>query len=190
MRTLLQDSDGHLWFGTDGAGLCRYDGQQFTTFGAADGLPYGVISALLEDRNGNLWIGTEGGGVSCYDGARFTTYRDGLASDYVASLLEDRDGNIWIGTQGGGVTKFDGHRFTTFTKLDGLVHDWVGAILEDREGNLWFGTLGAVTLYDGESFFLFQRGWRTPRLGRITAVGRSRQPVDRHRRGRRVQVRR
>ena len=36
-RSILQDREGNLWFGTD-AGVSRYDGQTFTTFSKADGL--------------------------------------------------------------------------------------------------------------------------------------------------------
>ena len=139
--------------------MSRYDGETFTTFTAADGLPDNYVQSLLEDQKGNLWIGT-GRGISCYDGQHFVNFsmEDGLVGNEVLSLLEDRAGNLWIGTgrrvlQGGnGVSRYDGEIFTSFTTADGLVDNEVHAILEDREGNLWFATDGGVSRYDGSVF--------------------------------------
>ena len=149
---ILQDREGDLWFAT-GGGVCRYDGQQFTTFSTRDGLIHNVVQSLLEDREGNLWFGTDGG-VSRYDGSSFTNFtsEDGLISNWIWSILEDREGNLWFGTDGG-VSRYDGRGFTSFTSEDGLAGNWVWSILEDREGILWFGVWqGGISRYDGERF--------------------------------------
>ena len=155
MRCFLEDRSGQLWFGTQGGGVSRYDGERFVTYSR---MRNKIVRCFLEDRSGQLWFGTQGGGVSRYDGERFVTYttQDGLLHNWVESLLEDRSGQLWIGTRGG-VSRYDGERFVTYTTQDGLAHDVVLSLLEDRSGQLWFGTQGGVSWYDGERFVTYSR---------------------------------
>ena len=36
--SILEDSHGNLWFGTDGGGVSKYDGETFTHFTEKEGL--------------------------------------------------------------------------------------------------------------------------------------------------------
>ncbi len=152
--SILEDSQGNLWFGTAGGGVSRYNGHTFTHFTINEGLSHNSVRSIVEDNQGNLWFGTGGGGVSRYDGHSFTHYttEEGLSNNWVLSILEDSQGNLWFGTSSGGVNRYDGHNFTHFTKATGLSHNLVWSILEDSQGNLWFGTGGGVSAYDGHSF--------------------------------------
>ncbi len=151
------DSRGHLWFGTNGGGVSRYDGTGFTNYTIADGLAGNNVRGIIEDKNGNIWFATIGDGVSRYDGKRFLNYlsSDGLADNVVYSVTEDDEGNIWFGTRAG-VSRFDGNNFKNFTTKDGLVDDVVICVLKDKGGNLWFGTNGnGISRYDGTGFKTF-----------------------------------
>ena len=156
VRSILQDREGHLWFGTLG-GVSRYDGRSFTTFTSKDGLVNNYVGSICQDREGHLWFGTQGGGVSRYDGQRFTTFtqKDGLAGNTVHSIFQDREGHLWFGTSGGGVSRYDWKTFTTFTNKNGLAGNNVRSILQDREEVLWFATEGGVSRYDGKTFTTF-----------------------------------
>jgi len=157
VHSIIQDREGHLWFGTWGGGVNRYDGQVWTTFTIEDGLAHNEVWSTFQDQEGHLWFGTRRGGVSRYDGKTFTTFttQDGLAHNRVVSMFQDREGHLWFGTEGG-VSQYDGQTFTTFTIQDGLAHNWVFWILQDREGYLWFGTWrGGVSRYDGKTFTTF-----------------------------------
>ena len=157
ISSLLQDRQGHLWFGTWGGGICQYDGTCFTIFSEEDGLPSGAVKYMLEDRRGHLWIGTHHRGVCRYDGQVFETFTaaDGLAHNSVGSVLEDSRGQLWFATAGG-VSRYDGTRFETFGHEEGLVSDrGVASILEDRRGSLWFATEDGLSRYDGIRFTVF-----------------------------------
>ncbi len=54
---LVQDRTGYLWVGTQN-GLYRYDGSQFKSYGAADGLPERMIQNLFIGMDGTLWVAT------------------------------------------------------------------------------------------------------------------------------------
>ena len=164
VRSIFQDREGHIWFGTVG-GVTRYDGQKFTTFTTKDGLAHNSVRSIIQDWEGYLWFGTNGG-VSRYDGKTFTifTTKDGLADNNVRSIFQDREGHIWLGTNGGGASRYDskthsagsGQAFTTFTTKDGLADNRVWPIFQDRKGHLWFGTfVGGVIQYDGKTWITF-----------------------------------
>ena len=162
--SILEDKSGTLWLGSDGGGLCRYDGKSFTNYTEKEGLSNNNVLSILEDKSGNLWFGTAGGGVCRYDGKSFTifTEKDGLSSNVVLSILEDKIGNLWFGTYGGGVCRYDGKSFTNYTEKEGLISSYIYIILEDKTGNLWFGGNGGVCRYDGNRVEAIERGEKIP----------------------------
>lgn len=154
INSAILDSRGHLWFGTNGGGVSRYDGTDFTNYTIAQGLVNNTIRSIYEDSKGNIWMGTNSG-VSRFDGYSFTNYAtsEGLAGDVVFGITEDNDGNLWFGTGGGGVSKFDGSTFTNFTSEQGLADNFIIAVIKDPNGNLYFGTNGGgMSKYDGKTF--------------------------------------
>jgi ligand-binding sensor domain-containing protein len=60
INTILQDSRGYLWIGTD-TGLSRFDGTRFVEYDSRQGLPNPHVTALLETSSGDLLVGTTGG---------------------------------------------------------------------------------------------------------------------------------
>ncbi|MDF2156737.1 two-component regulator propeller domain-containing protein [Algoriphagus sp. CAU 1675] len=150
----IVDSRGHIWFGTNGNGISRFDGLEFTNYTITQGLAGNSIRSIFEDSKGNIWVGTVDNGVSKFDGKVFTNYgAEQLGNGIVFSIAEDRSGNLWFGTSGAGASRFDGSTFTNFTEDDGIGNNMVVSIQGDSEGNLWFGTYGGgLTKFDGEKF--------------------------------------
>jgi ligand-binding sensor domain-containing protein/signal transduction histidine kinase len=60
INTILQDSRGYLWIGTD-TGLSRFDGTRFVEYDSRQGLPSPHVTSLLETASGVLLVGTSGG---------------------------------------------------------------------------------------------------------------------------------
>ena len=158
VRSILQDREGYLWFGTE-HGVSRYDGQTWVTFTTRDGLADNSVWSIVQDRGGHLWFGTYSG-VSRYDGRSWTTFtaKDGLANKVVRSSLQDREGHLWFGTRGG-VSRYDGRSWTTFTAKDIVkmqVDKSVWSVFQDQEGDLWISLLDwGVSRYDGRSWTAF-----------------------------------
>lgn len=138
----IVDVRGHIWFGTNGGGASRFDGEAFTTFSDAQGLVENSVRSLYEDTEGNIWFGTIGG-VSKYDGKVFTNYSaEQIGDGVIYAIAQDQEGNMWFGTSSVGAVKYDGNRFEAFGKAEGMGEDLVVSILSDSSGNLWFGTYG------------------------------------------------
>jgi len=147
VRRIFEDSDGNLWFGTNGDGVARYDAESLKYFSLKEGFGGLAVRAIVQDESGTIWFGTERG-LTKYDGVSFTTFNseDGLAHDDVWSILIDRDGGLWIGTFGD--VSFDGTMFTAFplpaaqpdpsrgVSSTRIVH----CIMQDSRGRIWFGT--------------------------------------------------
>ena len=150
---IVEDKEGNLWFGTDGFGICKYDGKTVANFTTENGLCGNAIYELMVDSKGNIWIGTFWGGVSKYDGEKFTNYtKDGVISGVeVSGFFEDGNGDIWFGVENNGVYKYDGNSFSHYYKEEGLDAS-VLSIYRDKKNRFWFGGWGGLFRYDGKSF--------------------------------------
>ena len=159
VRTVLQDSKGNFWFGTQ-SGLCRKDKNGLVYFDLKNRTGQGVtVHAILEDKTGAIWIGY-GGGIAKYDGTYFTNYheKDILTTGGLWSMLMDSKGTLWIGTIQG-VFTFNGKTFTPFEIPEGKVNPNFGvstskmihSITEDSKGNMWFATNGGAYRFDGNT---------------------------------------
>ena len=156
VHTLIQDSKGYLWFGTQD-GLNRFDGQDMVVYEHEPDNPNSLSSSfiwsLYLDDQGDLWVGTNRG-VNKYDYVtdEFTRNPLGLEpalSDMrIRALTQDRKGIFWLGTVDRGLLSVDTRDGTVvhFTHdaedLNSLPHDQVIVVHQDRKGRMWVGTDG------------------------------------------------
>lgn len=70
VNKIFKNFDGLLWYGTNGAGLVRYDGNSFThynSFGNSENL---FITDIIEDKSHNLILTTRYKGMFVFDGKK------------------------------------------------------------------------------------------------------------------------
>jgi len=61
------DWEGNKWFGTNNAGVSKFDGVSWTTYNTSNSeLARDNVTAIATDNEWNIWFGTYGGGVSKY----------------------------------------------------------------------------------------------------------------------------
>ncbi len=65
---LTADSEGHIWMGTSGGGVLRYDGETFQSIRLGPSALENKVEAVLCDRRGRLWFGTRAGLVAYQPG--------------------------------------------------------------------------------------------------------------------------
>ena len=146
--TMIQDSRGYLWLGTQGGGVSRFDGYNLVNFNSEKGLANNTVRTILEDSKGNLWIGTDDG-ISFYDGYLFRTINknNGLSGTMVLKIYEDKQNNIWAGTDEGlnkigFINNYDSVNIKTYSYIDGLSYNLIFDIYEDRYERLWLAFYG------------------------------------------------
>jgi PAS domain S-box-containing protein len=163
--SILEDSEGFLWFGTVD-GLNRYDGAGFKIYrhdpDDSTSLPSAVAGALYEDSKKRLWIGSHQGnaGVALYDREldRFRTFLPipGQPSgNNVRAILEDGRGQIWLGTDNG-IARLDPDTGTIqrYPINDGRIvvpEDIINSLFEDSRGRFWVGSSGGLMQFDREN---------------------------------------
>lgn len=153
IAAIAQQADGTLWLATQADGLRRLapDGT-FSTFGANEGLPGGLVAGVAVGRDGGVWGATTTGLFLLRDG-RAAPLPAGLAplgSLLLSTVLEDPLGTLWVGTNGSGIARFAGGRLSFLAAAEG-VGDSVYALHADGDGRIWAGTngSGASRLRDG-----------------------------------------
>jgi ligand-binding sensor domain-containing protein len=152
-----RDRKGNIWFGTQSAGVCCFDGKTYTWLNDKE---LGItVRCIFEDQQGIIWIGNNGGGLFRYDpvsGELHNFSREhqlhnpdpdnfGKAGTLsrVWTINKDLQGNLWIGTIDNGVWMYDGKKVRQYTTSYGLGIDNIWVIYNDRNEKLLFGTEGA-----------------------------------------------
>lgn len=157
VNTIIQDSRGFLWFGTQD-GLNRYDGYIFKKYyhDAQDSntISTKYINDLCEQRKEKvLWIATEGGGVNRFDlkTHQFKYYKHNsddslsLSSNFINSITLSSSGYLWITTNQQGLNRLDPETGSIKQyhyhpdKKNTIKGRTVTSILEDSKGRMWFG---------------------------------------------------
>ncbi|TLX77649.1 GAF domain-containing protein [Labilibacter sediminis] len=96
VNDIAEDKFGYLWLGTNGGGLCRFNGIDFEVMTKKNGLLEDIIMGLYSDNNYNLWVGSQRG-ISKYDGQKFkhVIQSDTALFQERMQFIETIDGNIW-----------------------------------------------------------------------------------------------
>ncbi|WP_199609487.1 EAL domain-containing protein [Flocculibacter collagenilyticus] len=117
VSTVMQDSHGFVWIGTE-AGVNRFDGNKFTHFLKSNSNGFSIVddqvTHVSEDHQNNIWIATSNG-ISIYDPhsgeiEHFSpqlTPQIGFRSFFITSIIHDNDNNTWVATLEGGLYKYD-----------------------------------------------------------------------------------
>lgn len=95
-------TDNHVWAGTWGGGVGRFDGSKWTNYTTRDGLAGNIVFSVAQAPDGAMWFGTNKG-VSRFDGKSWLTLtrRDGLFGDSVYAVAVTPSGEVWVGTKQG-----------------------------------------------------------------------------------------
>lgn len=128
IRSLMEDSKGHLWIGNNcgnseigGIGVLKYDGKKMIPFTKlhhlrkidTKGNSLDRVFSIGEDAWGNIWFGTVGSGVWRYDGRKLKNFtrQDGLDGTITWVIYKSKSGELWLGGGPHGVYRFNGKRF-------------------------------------------------------------------------------
>jgi ligand-binding sensor domain-containing protein/signal transduction histidine kinase len=147
INTILQDSRGFLWIGTD-TGLSRFDGTRFVGYDTRQGLPSPHVTALLETPDGGLLVGTTSG-LARLDlqpaAAGGRVFRPAMGPpDRVSALLADGK-SVWLAGSraSGGLFRLhpdgDHSGLEEVKREPGASVTGITSLAPDGAGGLWAG---------------------------------------------------
>ncbi|MBN4081872.1 hypothetical protein JYU23_01950, partial [bacterium AH-315-C07] len=160
--SIIQDTKGYLWFGTED-GLNRYDGYNFTVYkhdpDDPESISNNVIVSLHLDNQGSIWIGTMNGlnWLNPSTG-KFKKYKhdkndpNSLAANK-CGVFQSKSGIVWVSTHGGGLSLFDPqegkfihHKYDP-DNLNSISSN--GAICNlEQDSVMWIGTLDGLNKFE------------------------------------------
>ncbi len=164
ITSILQDSRGYMWFGTQD-GLNRYNGYEFKVFkfNPADlsTISDNSILKVFEDSSNNLWIATLNG-LNLYNRKTetFTRYFLKEGNNYnkmnqFSSIIEDNYSNLWIGSRWKGLIQFNlkTKKWIMYdnnkNNPNSLNNDQVLTLSKGYNNEIWIGTNGGgLNRYD------------------------------------------
>src|SRR6185295_13281830 len=98
VRTLFEDREGNLWFGSRSGGLNLWKDTIVEPFGIPEGLQGNFASTVAGDARGNLWMGTYRSGLyRLQDGLVARQHTPVPELDLVISALAHDDDSLWVG---------------------------------------------------------------------------------------------
>lgn len=168
---VFQDQNKNYWFGSDGAGVYRYDGETILHFSSKDGLSSDRIRGIKEDTFGNIFI-TNLGGIDKFDGVKFTSLPVKESNEW-----ELNPDDVWFSVLGkkdeSGPYRYDGKTLHHLKFPKHYMEDEYYAnhpnkswspyepytIYKDSKGNIWFGTSNfGLCRYDGKTIsWMFEK---------------------------------
>ena len=177
IRTLVLDSAGYIWAGTESKGMNRIDPKTGKTEqwrhdpDDSASLAEDNILSTWVDSKGRLWIGTPNRGVNVLEPENnswklFSKDMDSplrLTDNRVIAIYEDRKGNFWLGTNGG-ISIISANMDSVWylqhkpDNSNSLSSNRVFSFYEDKDGIMWIGTMGGgLNRYDPvkQSFKIF-----------------------------------
>ncbi|NJL12747.1 MAG: hypothetical protein HC913_06985 [Microscillaceae bacterium] len=170
---LLEDTQGNLWIGTEGAGLnCLRPDQTIVVYRIQNGLANDLVFTIFQDTQADIWVGTKGGLTRIRKGELVSIFaRDGLPNDDIHSITEDPQGRLWMSGNNGvfwvkkselnafadaraqGQTAPPKLKAVLYQEQEGMKSSDCAAssqpsVLRDRKGRLWYPTTEGLAMID------------------------------------------
>lgn len=147
VSALLEDSNGHIWVGTNGDGFyCLNEKQERMAHYANPA----IVTSFYEDNEGDIWVTSSSMGVSHLDHQQLRITQQAISTTdgpltTAHDIENDTQGHMWVGTMGNGLFCYD-KKSNLATSINGInpeIHKWIDKVFVANDGNLWLGT------YDG-----------------------------------------
>lgn len=158
IKCFFHDSEGFMWYGTEGGGLCRDDGYMVKVFRADINTPKllesNSITCITEDTKQKIWFGTKRGAyiLDKSDYSIIPVPDQEIKGWVIRAIKATTDGSIWI-SLGNHLYKYN----SSGTRLGKYEIKWndelkeIRNIYEDNNGIIWMMQWrGGLLRYDAK----------------------------------------
>ena len=152
---LLSDVESNMWLATDGQGIFRFSGSQFTCFDESSGLTSGQIMSITSDAQNRIYLGTYDAGIFLYDKGKISPLQisPGTKKPLSITTARFRKNDLWVGTNQSGLYRYNGKTSYRYVyPVLPIPSNTVEALYTDMENRLWIGFPGGVVIYENDSF--------------------------------------
>jgi len=155
---IFQDEHGFLWVGTEGGGVCKFDGNKFHSYTRANGLPSDDIRIIFQASNHTLWFATSE--TMCYlNEGKFIKVDLPISTDdnKIRTIIEDKVGRLWIGSKNG-LTFIDNKTKkidSDFTIHQPFLDSNIRSLIKVNE-EIWIGTGLGIFQYQGKKIVPYE----------------------------------
>jgi ligand-binding sensor domain-containing protein/serine phosphatase RsbU (regulator of sigma subunit) len=153
---MVQDKGGYIWLATP-SGLCRFDGENFDTYGLDFGLDESSVRALYLDQDDRLWVGFENGKafVQMQDTFQLVLSNEVNSIGEISDITQKADGDILVSTSNDGLYYIESplesnQDIIHFTGKDG-VDSQIFKMESLSDGSVLFVTSVDLQLMDSDS---------------------------------------
>ena len=161
VTSVLIDSKGRTWIGTDKDGLYSFDENKRPTFHYKENFPSTILS-ITEDNQGRIWVGSFREGCGWIDTKSHSFHRQPLPQGNAVSVFDlvcDQQGTLWLATMGEGLLRLQpktgeiknyktSENAVTDRKANSLVNDYISKMSLSPDGKRVYlaTTMGACCL--------------------------------------------
>ena len=165
-RSICEDKDGNMWFGTFRNGIYKLEikSDTFSHYSydpkKINGIAASHVKDIIRDRFGRLWVATWGGGLQLYDSRenKFITYTinappyNSRANNINSLLIDSRD-NFWVGTDIGlfnfnSISREFKHIYTIVSEKKQDASFVVNTIYADQADGIWLCTADGILYHN------------------------------------------
>ena len=151
---MFTDNEGNVWMASDGQGVYRFSGTQFTGLDETMGLPSAQVMAIASNMRDSLFLGTYDAGLYVFkDGKVAPLSFPSNPLPAITALCYTKNSKLWIGTRGRGLWSYDHEIFHQFEAPDrGFPSNNINTLYMDVHNRLWIGFADGIIVYDNDSF--------------------------------------
>lgn len=153
ITSILADKEGSIWFGSDGQGLFRFSGAQFSILDEKSKLPGEQVMSFAPTPSGKLFIGTADAGLYYYDNGNVLPVALQNKNTFVSALHAASEYDIWIGTNRQGLCRIKGTERIYYNTPELSGNELIIDLYGDKTGRIWIGTGKGVVYFENNKFY-------------------------------------
>jgi ligand-binding sensor domain-containing protein/serine phosphatase RsbU (regulator of sigma subunit) len=145
------DSEGNLWFGSDGFGVSKLSSEAIVNYSEKDGLLGDYINCVYQTKDEKYWIAVRNSGLLYMNGKEKKQYiinkkntKESLIDNNVNCMAQDKDGKLWIGTQDG-LSIFTENKFVNYWAES--EYQTIYSICHGSKGTHYIGTGNGLVVF-------------------------------------------